>query len=59
MMKQLIRFASAIGLLLIIVPASLYLGDAIGKEQMQSLMLLGTIVWFGSAALSNRAERSQ
>lgn len=48
-MKKLIPLASAIALALVIIPACLYLADAIDKPRMQSLMLSGTILWFVSA----------
>lgn len=48
-MRKLIPLVSVIALALVIVPACLYLADAIYKPVMQSLMLAGTALWFISA----------
>lgn len=50
-MRILIPLVSIIGLALVIVPACLYLADAVDKPRMQSLMLVGTVLWFVSAPL--------
>lgn len=58
-MKTWLPFVSAIALTLVIVPACLYFPGAIDKPRMQSLMLLGTILWFASAPfwLGKRTSR--
>jgi hypothetical protein len=50
-MKKLVPLVSIIGLALVIVPACLYLAEAVDKPRMQSLMLAGTLLWFVSAPL--------
>jgi hypothetical protein len=48
-MKKWLPLVSAIALALVIVPACLYLADAMEKPRMQALMLAGTVLWFVSA----------
>ena len=50
-MKKLLPIISAIGLAFVIVPAVLYLAELTDKPQMKTLMLIGTLLWFGSAPL--------
>jgi len=50
-MKKLLPVISAVGLSLIIVPACLYLAEFTDKPQMETLMLIGTVLWFVSAPL--------
>jgi hypothetical protein len=50
-MKILIPLVSAAALALTLGPACLYFADIVGKPRMQSLMLVGTILWFASAPL--------
>lgn len=48
-MRKVLALISLLGLLLVIVPACLYLAGGIGKPRMMALMLAGTIVWFLSS----------
>lgn len=48
-MKRILPILSAVALLLVITPACLYLIGTIGKADMKSIMLAGTILWFASA----------
>ena len=58
-MKKLLPAISATGLALIIVPACLYLAGFTDKPQMNTLMLVGTVLWFLSAPLwIGKTERS-
>jgi hypothetical protein len=50
-MKILIPLVSATALALILGPACLYFADIVDKPRMQSLMLVGTILWFAAAPL--------
>jgi len=50
-MKKLLPVISAIGLALVVVPACLYLANFTDKPQMETLMLVGTVLWFVSAPL--------
>ena len=50
-MKKLLPGISGIGLALVLIPACLYLAGSTGKSQMQTLMLIGTVVWFITAPL--------
>jgi hypothetical protein len=50
-MKLLLPLVSAIALALIVGPACLYFADIVGKPRMQSLMIVGTVLWFVSAPL--------
>lgn len=50
-MKYWLPLVSCIGLALVLVPACLYLADAVEKPAMRTLMLLGTVLWFASAPL--------
>jgi hypothetical protein len=45
-MKILAVIVSFLGLALVLLPSILYLASAIDKANMNSLMLVGTIVWF-------------
>lgn len=48
-MKRLLPMLSAIALMLVIVPACLYLAGSVDKPQMKGLMLIGTVLWFLTA----------
>lgn len=48
-MKKLLPSVSLVGLALVIVPAILYLAETVEKDSMKLLMLLGSLVWFGTA----------
>lgn len=48
-MKKLLQIISLIGLLLVIVPACMYLADSMDKSRMQTIMLAGTVLWFITA----------
>lgn len=50
-MKKFLPVISSLGLALIIVPACLYLAGFLAKSPMETLMLVGTGVWFVSAPL--------
>ena len=50
-MKKLLPVVSFAALALVIVPACLYLAGLTEKPQMQTLMLVGTVLWFVSAPL--------
>ena len=50
-MKKLIPIVSVLGLVLVIIPACLYLAGVMDKPQMKTLMLIGTVLWFVSAPL--------
>lgn len=50
-MKNLLRILPVIGLALILVPSCLYLLGAIDKPSMNTLMLVGTVLWFASAPM--------
>ena len=47
-MRILLPIVSYVGLALVFVPAVAYLAGSIEKGVMTSVMLAGTIVWFGS-----------
>jgi hypothetical protein len=47
-MKILMPLVSCIGLALVFVPALAYLAGSLEKGAMTSIMLAGTIIWFGS-----------
>lgn len=48
-MTAILKIISLIGLLLTIVPAFLVFSGTIALEVHYTLMLFGTILWFGSA----------
>lgn len=50
-MKKLLPAISSIGLALVIVPACLYVAGTMGKPEVKTLMLAGTLLWFLSAPL--------
>lgn len=50
-MKRILPMLSFVALLLVITPACLYLMGSIGKTDMKSIMLAGTILWFASVPL--------
>ena len=50
-MKKLLPIISAIGLAFVIVPACLFLAGSNDKSQMQTFMLVGTLLWFATAPL--------
>ncbi len=58
-MKILLSTISFAGLTLIIVPACLYLAGFTAKPQMQTLMFVGTLLWFVTAPLwMGKTDRS-
>ncbi len=50
-MKRLLPIISLLGLVCVIGPPIAYLIDAVEKDAMTNLMLLGTIVWFVTVPL--------
>ena len=48
-MKNLLKIISAIGLVLTLVPSFLVFTQTIDLENHKLLMLIGTILWFGTA----------
>ena len=50
-MKKTLPAISGVGLALIIIPACAYLAGSTDKSQMQTLMIIGTLLWFASAPL--------
>lgn len=50
-MKKLLPAISYIGLALVVVPACLYVAGTIGKPEVKTLLLVGTLLWFLSAPL--------
>lgn len=48
-MKTVLQIISAIALLVVLVPACLYLAGSMDKPAMQAWMLAGTVLWFVSA----------
>ncbi len=48
-MRGTMRVVSFLGLALVLAPAAAYLAGAVGKGTMTTIMLVGTLVWFGSA----------
>lgn len=57
-MKKLLPIISAISLALVIVPACLYLAGSTDKSHMQTLMLVGTVLWFVTAPIWMGKSRS-
>jgi hypothetical protein len=57
--RRLAPLISAVALALVFVPALLYLGDSIDKPRMQTLMLIGTALWFASAPFWIGARRDE
>ena len=47
-MKTLMPVASLIGLAMVFVPSLGYLAGWLDKDAMTSIMLAGTILWFGT-----------
>jgi len=45
-MNKLLMALSYLGLLLVIVPALMYLSGSIEKSSMMTTMLVGTVLWF-------------
>jgi hypothetical protein len=45
---KILPIVSYLGLALVIAPPIAYLAGALDKSAMSSVMLAGTIVWFGS-----------
>jgi hypothetical protein len=50
-MKKLLPVISGVGLALVILPAGSYLAGITDKPNMETLMLIGTAIWFVSAPL--------
>ncbi|MEZ4699226.1 MAG: hypothetical protein R2834_02760 [Rhodothermales bacterium] len=50
-MKGIAKIVSAVGLGLTVVPAFLVFGGSMSIEQHTTLMLIGTVLWFGSAPI--------
>jgi hypothetical protein len=50
-MKRILMVVSVAGLALVIAPPVLYFAASMEKGTMQTLMLAGTLLWFGSVPL--------
>lgn len=50
-MKFILPLISFLALILIILPAILYLAGAMEKDQMKHFMLVGTVAWFATVPL--------
>jgi hypothetical protein len=48
-MTVVLRLASAIGLGLTVVPAFLVFADVVSWDTHATLMLVGTVLWFGTS----------
>lgn len=55
-LKSIAKPISWASLLLIVVPPILYFTDSISKDLMQTLLLVGTIVWFVTASMWIKSE---
>ena len=53
-MRQLLTLIGYLGLALTIVPAILVFAGSLEMEQHKWLMLIGLILWFGSAILKRK-----
>lgn len=56
--KKALQIASAVGLALSIVPALLLFGGVISRPTYRGLMVLGMVLWFGTAVFWIKADRS-
>ena len=50
-MKTLIQLTGYISIIVLIVPSMLYLGGRMELDQVKTIMIVATIVWFGSSAI--------
>jgi hypothetical protein len=51
MIKQILKFISWAALLLLVLPGLLYLMGKITLDQVKTIMLIATIIWFITATL--------
>jgi hypothetical protein len=61
MMQTVLKAISFIGLGLTIVPSLLVLSGSIGMELNKSLMMVGTVLWFGTVIfwMNKNKQRNQ
>lgn len=55
--KRILQVVSFAGLILSIVPALFVFAGALSRETYQPLMVLGMVLWFGSAVFWVRKDR--
>ncbi len=59
-MKNLLKIISFAALALTLIPSFLVLNGIISPELSKTLMLIGTVIWFGSASFwMNKAEKEE
>jgi hypothetical protein len=50
-MKTMIQLIGYISIIVLIVPSILYLGGRMELDQVKTIMIAATIVWFGSSII--------
>ena len=50
-MRTIIRLIGYIGIVVLIVPSMLYLAGKMELDQVKTIMIVATVVWFGSSAI--------
>ena len=50
-MRTIIRLIGYIGIVILIVPSMLYLGGRMELDQVKTIMIAATIVWFGASVI--------
>lgn len=50
-MRTIIRLTGYVGIVVLIVPSMLYLAGRMELDQVKTIMIVATIVWFGSSAI--------
>ena len=50
-MRTIIRLIGYIGIVVLIVPSILFLAGRMELDQVKTIMIVATIVWFGASAI--------
>ena len=50
-MRTIIRLIGYVGIVVLIVPSMLYLAGKMELDQVKTIMVVATIVWFGSSVI--------
>jgi hypothetical protein len=50
-MRTIIRLIGYLGIIVLIVPSMLYLAGRMELDQVKTIMIAATIIWFGSSVI--------
>lgn len=50
-MRTIIRLTGYVGIVVLIVPSMLYLAGKMELDQVKTIMIIATIIWFGASII--------